>query len=166
MEAENFCLLREVQTCRLQGLPPLEVQASDVAHWQRHQQRVGAWDVHMQYWKQQLSEAPDALDLPADTARPKTRTGQGHYQPLVLDATITKQLRAVASEHGVSVLVIAIAAFQVGFQHDLCTLNRASEMRQECYMLESSSKGFNVPGSSHAPGRRVTLPQDRIDCSA
>ena len=99
--------------CRLAGLDPVKLQTSDFAHWQREQQKSGAWDPHLAFWRDQLSGAPDALDLPTDTSRPKTRSGEGHWLPMHLDVAGTKQLRDLASKYGTSVLVVVAAAFQV-----------------------------------------------------
>ncbi len=67
----------------------------------------------MDFWRQQLEGAPEALDFPTDETRPSRRSGEGHWLPMHLDAASTKQLRGLASEHGTSVLAVVIAAFQV-----------------------------------------------------
>lgn len=108
--------------CRPQELSLPEVQTSDFAHWQREQQKAGAWDAHLDYWKQQLSGAPEALDLPADSARPSARSGQGHWLPMHLDAASTKQLKALSTEHGTSMLAVVIAAFQVTSENPQCSV--------------------------------------------
>lgn len=108
----------------MQELSVPEVQTSDFAHWQREQQKAGAWEAHLDYWKQQLNGAPEALDLPADSARPSTRSGQGHWLPMHLDAASTKRLKALSTEHGTSMLAVVIAAFQVTAESPLQACRR------------------------------------------
>ncbi|KAK9840004.1 hypothetical protein WJX74_001846 [Apatococcus lobatus] len=133
---------------RLQEFPPLKVQTSDFAHWQREQQKEGAWNSHMDYWKQQLSGAPEALDLPTDSARPSTRSGQGHWLPMHLDAASTKQLKGLSTQHGTSMLAVVIAAFQVVL---------ARWCRQDDVVVGVPYNGRDLPELQHLVGNFINM---------
>ena len=129
----------------MQELSLPEVQTSDFAHWQREQQKAGAWDAHLDFWKQQLSGAPEALDLPTDTARPSARSGQGHWLPMHLDVASTKRLKDLSTEHGTSMLAVVIAAFQVSSESlHLINFVFSGWMWQPC-PDRSSCTGLQLP---------------------
>jgi amino acid adenylation domain-containing protein len=62
----------------------LPLQYADFAIWQRDWLQGDALKQQLSYWKQQLSNIPDLLELPTDKARPKELTYQGatHFHSL------------------------------------------------------------------------------------
>ena len=96
-------------------LPDCAVQYSDFAQWQHSQQEAGAWEPHVQFWKQHLEGAPDALDLPADApdGGKKKRIRKDHWLQLTLDAELAEAMRGLATQCQASLLALVTAAFQV-----------------------------------------------------
>src|SRR5262249_14328971 len=77
-------LLRELGACyaafstgRSPQLPPLEIQYPDFAIWQRDYLSGDKLNQQVNFWKQQLADAPPHLDLPTDHARPPLQTFNG-----------------------------------------------------------------------------------------
>src|SRR6185312_5205198 len=50
-------------------LAPLPLEYADFAEWQRIPAVAAREAVHLEYWKQQLAEAPPLLELPTDKPR-------------------------------------------------------------------------------------------------
>ena len=59
------------------SLPSLPIQYADFALWQRNWLQGEVLEQQLSYWKHQLSDIPDLLDLPTDKPRPKELTYQG-----------------------------------------------------------------------------------------
>ena len=59
------------------NLPALPIQYADFALWQRQWLQGDVLESQLAYWKQQLSDIPDLLELPTDKPRPKELTYQG-----------------------------------------------------------------------------------------
>lgn len=66
-------------------LPALEVQYSDYAAWEKAQMNLPVWQQSMDYWQQQLHDAP-ALDFPSDKVRPQQPSHKGATVSLAIDA--------------------------------------------------------------------------------
>ncbi|RKH34273.1 condensation domain-containing protein, partial [Corallococcus llansteffanensis] len=89
-------LVREVaafyealSTGRTPSLPPLPMQYADYATWQREWLQGEALDAQVGYWKQQLSGAPAALELPTDRPRPPTQSHRGSTVPVRLSLPVS-----------------------------------------------------------------------------
>lgn len=95
-------------------LRELPIQYSDFAQWQHNQQQAGAWEPHVDFWKEHLAGAPDALDLPADVPDAGKKQGhEGHWLQLQLDAELADGMRTLATRCQASLLALTVAAFQV-----------------------------------------------------
>ena len=55
----------------------LPIQYADFALWQREWLQGEVLEQQLSYWKQQLSDIPDLLELPTDKPRPKELTYKG-----------------------------------------------------------------------------------------
>ena len=64
-----------------------------------------------QYWKQQLAEAPDALDLPTDRPRPTEHSGAGARMPVVVSLHALQAIERLAEQTGYSTFGVLLAAF-------------------------------------------------------
>lgn len=94
-------------------LAPLPLQYSDYVRWQSDllDGPVGAslWD----YWQQRLSGDLPVLELPTDRPRPPVETFNGASKTLTLDAELTAGLRDLSREHGATLYMTLLAAFEV-----------------------------------------------------
>ena len=92
--------------------PPLPVQYSDYAQWQRTRLQGPVLEELLGYWQGQLSDVPP-LALPTDRPRPPTPSGRGATHRFTLDAALTERLKALSRGEGVTLFMTLLAAFQV-----------------------------------------------------
>ncbi|QMU21092.1 amino acid adenylation domain-containing protein [Gordonia rubripertincta] len=97
------------------GWEPLPVQYADYAVWQRVV--LGATDdpdsllrAQIDYWTQQLADAPALLELPADRPRPPAQSYTGGNVPLTVDADLHAALQQVARAHNTTLFMVFHAA--------------------------------------------------------
>ncbi|NMO14244.1 non-ribosomal peptide synthase/polyketide synthase [Pyxidicoccus fallax] len=93
-------------------LPELPVQYADYAVWQRDWLQGETLRAQLDWWKQQLSGAPNALELPTDKPRPATLTHAGGNVPVHLSLELSRALDARAQREGVTPYMLLLAAFQ------------------------------------------------------
>jgi amino acid adenylation domain-containing protein len=94
-------------------LPPLPVQYADFSLWQQEWIAAGGLDGQLAYWKKRLADAPALLELPTDGVRPAVQTYQGALFPFALPETLAARVYQSSREHGVSVFMLLLAAYQV-----------------------------------------------------
>src|ERR1700731_4846239 len=70
-------------------LPALPVQYADYAIWQRDWLQGEVLEKQVGYWKERLSGAPAALDLPTDRARPAVESYRGAHHGFALPGDLT-----------------------------------------------------------------------------
>ncbi|MFF6986967.1 non-ribosomal peptide synthase/polyketide synthase [Streptomyces sp. NPDC010273] len=94
---------------------PLPVQYADYALW--HREALGDPDApdsrqsrQLAYWQATLAALPDELVLPTDRPRPLESSHRGGAVGLTLDAQRTREIRALARRHGVSMFMVTQAA--------------------------------------------------------
>src|SRR5207248_6686007 len=92
-------------------LPVLSIQYADFAHWQQQWLRGEVLDTQLAYWKWQLSGVP-TLQLPTDHPRPAVQTFRGARHFLTLSSTLTQALKTLSQQHGVTLFMTLLAAFQ------------------------------------------------------
>ncbi|QRN94792.1 non-ribosomal peptide synthase/polyketide synthase [Archangium violaceum] len=93
-------------------LPELSVQYADFAVWQRQWLQGETLDKQLSWWKQQLSGAPQALELPTDRPRPAVKTTHGAVHPLRLSRDLSDTLKELCQREGVTPFMLLLAAFQ------------------------------------------------------
>jgi len=92
-------------------LPPVPLQMSDFAFWQRQSQGPDL-DRQAEYWRERLADAP-LLELPR-TSKPGGAPGPaGGFLPFALPDDLTRAARAAAGKRGVSLFTLLLAAFNV-----------------------------------------------------
>ncbi|MBV9108432.1 MAG: amino acid adenylation domain-containing protein, partial [Gemmatimonadetes bacterium] len=94
-------------------LPELPVQYADYAVWQREQLAGEVLDRQLAYWKEQLSGAPELLELPTDRPRPPVRTYRGATVPVKLPLDLLERLQALGRSEGATLYMTLLGAFQV-----------------------------------------------------
>ena len=95
-------------------LPLLPIQYPDFSIWQRARLDSGELEAQRAYWRQQLSGAPELLELPTDFARPPVPSGKGDYVDFMLPAPLTQRLRYLAASTHTTMFMVMVAAWQVG----------------------------------------------------
>jgi amino acid adenylation domain-containing protein len=94
-------------------LEPLPLQYADYAAWQRSRLAGERLAALVGYWREHLSGAPPALELPTDRPRPAIRSFRGGRLPLVVAGPLAGRLRALTHGQGVSLFMLLLAAFEV-----------------------------------------------------
>ncbi|MGE6759645.1 amino acid adenylation domain-containing protein, partial [Corallococcus interemptor] len=93
-------------------LPALPLDYADAADWQREALSGAALESRLDYWRTQLSGAPQLLELATDRPRPARRGSAGARVPVVLDARLADSVRTLAEREGVTPFMILLTAFQ------------------------------------------------------
>jgi amino acid adenylation domain-containing protein len=94
------------------SLPELPLQYADYAAWQREWLQGEALDEQLQYWREQLSDAPSLLELPTDRPRPPVQTQHGARRPIRFSASLSQQLEVLSRRESVTMFMTLLAAFQ------------------------------------------------------
>ena len=100
---------------RASPLPELPIQYADFAHWQREWLQGEVLETQLTYWKRQLLGA-SPLELPTDRPRPAVQTFRGSLQSLLLPTNMGEGLKALSREHGVTLFMTLLAAFNILLQ--------------------------------------------------
>ena len=96
---------------RAPQLDPLPMLFADFAAWQRDRQRDADHQRQLQYWRSTLSGLA-ALNLPTDIRRPAQTSHRGAITELALPGRLTTRLKALSREHGCTLFMTVLAAFQ------------------------------------------------------
>jgi amino acid adenylation domain-containing protein/non-ribosomal peptide synthase protein (TIGR01720 family) len=93
-------------------LPELPLQYPDYAVWQREYLKGNVLDQQLSYWRGQLAGAP-VLKLPVDTFSTLAQNSQGASVGITLDGKLTKQLKELSRQEGVTLFITLLAVYQV-----------------------------------------------------
>ncbi|MCC6810925.1 MAG: amino acid adenylation domain-containing protein, partial [Deltaproteobacteria bacterium] len=91
-----------------EGLAPLAVQYADYALWQREHVKLDAQEA---YWKNKLSGAPAALELPTDRPRPAVMSHRGAVHMFTIEKA--SALSGLSQAEGATLYMTLLAAFDV-----------------------------------------------------
>jgi amino acid adenylation domain-containing protein len=97
---------------RAPGLPPLTVQYADFAVWQRQWLTGDVLDAQLAHWRGRLRGAP-VLELPTDRPRPAVWSPAGARARFTVPEQTVAALRALSREHGTTMFMTLLAAFDV-----------------------------------------------------
>ncbi len=118
-EGSRYVLQRELSALydaaldrRSAGLPPLPIQYSDYAVWQRAALERGVLADQVAYWRGQLRGA-QPLVLPTDHARPPMMTFEGAMRRYTLPAPRFESLTRLSRASGATLFMTMSAAFAV-----------------------------------------------------
>ena len=92
-------------------LPELPIQYADFAVWQREWLQGEVLEKHLDYWKEQLRDAPPVLELPTDRPRPSVQTYNGSYQTFELSPELSKAIREFSQANDATLFMTLLAAF-------------------------------------------------------
>jgi len=90
------------------ALPPVPLQFGDIALWQRGRDLGDL----LGYWRDRLAD-PTPLDLPVDRPRTAGAARRGDVANVRLDAAEAAALARLGREHGATMFMVLLAAYQV-----------------------------------------------------
>ena len=94
-------------------LPELPIQYADFAIWQRQWLQAEVLQTQLDYWKQQLKNAPALLELPTDRPRPAIQTYQGAVQYVELSNQLSKSLANFSKQEGATLFMTLFTAYVI-----------------------------------------------------
>ncbi|SNY23214.1 arthrofactin-type cyclic lipopeptide synthetase C [Pseudomonas sp. LAMO17WK12:I6] len=92
-------------------LPPLALQYTDYAVWQRRWLSGEVLQRQSEYWQRTLAGAPALLMLPTDRPRPAQQDYAGSSVAVVLDERLSAGLKALGQRHGVTLYMTLMSAW-------------------------------------------------------
>ncbi|MBD2606574.1 non-ribosomal peptide synthetase [Scytonema hofmannii FACHB-248] len=97
---------------KLPRLPELPIQYKDFVNWQRKWIDSERIQPLLTYWKQKLSGELAVLNLPTDRPRSPVQTFKGAQAKLVLSQTLTKDIKNLSRQQGVTLFMTLLTAFK------------------------------------------------------
>src|SRR5205085_4101557 len=98
------------------GLPPsleeLPIQYADYAAWQRGWLQGDVLESQLAYWRDHLSGASMALELPTDRPRPPVQTFDGAVHNFALPAALVSSMKQLARREGATLFMVLMAGFK------------------------------------------------------
>jgi amino acid adenylation domain-containing protein len=94
-------------------LAPLAVQYTDYVSWQAEMLSSPTGEKLWEYWQKQLAGELPVVNLPTDRPRPHVQTYRGASQSFKLSADLTRQLNTLSRNHGATLYMTLLAAFQL-----------------------------------------------------
>src|SRR6185503_3434554 len=94
-------------------LEELPIQYPDYAYWQRAYAETPLFEQQLDYWRTQLSGAPQVLSLPADRPRPPIQSFRGSIHSFRLSEELSEKLRQLSRRESVTLFMLLLAAFKV-----------------------------------------------------
>ncbi|MFD3658962.1 condensation domain-containing protein, partial [Streptomyces sp. NPDC058620] len=111
-QRELSALYEAFQAGEPNPLPPLTFQYADVVAWQRQWLTGDVLDGQLEYWRHALDAVP-TLELPTDRPRPAVRSTDGAVCRFTVPAGTAQALRALSREHGATMFMTLLAAFDI-----------------------------------------------------
>jgi len=93
------------------NLAPLPIQYADFAIWQRQWLQGDVLQTQLNYWQNQLADAPALLSLPTDHPRPAVQSFVGAYQEFSLSPALSQALTELSRQQGATLFMTLLAAF-------------------------------------------------------
>ncbi len=94
-------------------LPPLPVQYADYAAWQKSWLHGETLDALLAWWREELADAPQTLDLPIDRPRPAVSVTPGAEKPFAVPAALAGALADLGRREGVTPFMTLLAGLHV-----------------------------------------------------
>ncbi|WP_394332732.1 condensation domain-containing protein [Chitinophaga rupis] len=96
-------------------LQPLKVQYKDFAAWQNRQLEGDAYEMHLQYWKNQFADTPPVLALPLDKQPNKDTPAAGTDIPFAINGATRAALEQLCRDSGITMYTLLLSAYQLLF---------------------------------------------------
>jgi amino acid adenylation domain-containing protein len=118
-------------------LPEQGLQFADYAAWQRRWMESEAAEAKLGFWERRLAGVPP-LELPTDFPRPPVIRFRGAVERVRLDPALAAEARAFSREHGVTLFVTLLAAYQAllarySGQRDFCVGSAVGNRGQKAF---------------------------------
>ncbi|MBC1239444.1 MULTISPECIES: non-ribosomal peptide synthetase [Nostoc] len=110
---ELTALYEAFSTDKVSPLSELPIQYRDFVNWQRKWLDGERIQSLLSYWKQKLQGELPVLNLPTDRPRPPIQTFNGAQEKLVLSPTLTKELKNLSRQQGVTLFMTLLTAFKI-----------------------------------------------------
>ena len=94
---------------------PLEYRYHDYVNWQRDNLAGAFGEQASEYWRAQLDDAPQLLDLPTDKPRPPVQTFNGGRLAFELDQDLATRVLDISSKSGATLYSTMLSAYNVLF---------------------------------------------------
>jgi amino acid adenylation domain-containing protein len=94
-------------------LPEPQVQYMDYAAWQRGWLQGELLEQQLAWWRQQLADAPRALELPTDRQRPAVQSFRGAHQTVIMPRALMEAVQAMSQREGATPYMVLLSAYQV-----------------------------------------------------
>ncbi|MDH5548253.1 MAG: amino acid adenylation domain-containing protein, partial [Gammaproteobacteria bacterium] len=98
-------------------LSPLAIQYADYAAWQRQWLQGEVLERQLDYWRKQLSDAPERLALPVDHPYPAAQSYRGANLSFSLSQELTTKLHQLCREHECTLFMTLMTAYQMLLSH-------------------------------------------------
>ena len=95
------------------AIPPLPIQYSDYAIWQRQWLQGDILQQQLDYWTQQLKGATEFLKLPSDCPRPSVQSYQGAQLKTRITPALSRLLKTLSQKHNCTLFMTLLSAFNV-----------------------------------------------------
>ncbi len=113
-------LLKEIKACYLLAvegteikLPRLEIQYSDYSIWHNKWMNSPQAKQQIEFWKEELSNAPDLLQMPLVKPRPAIQTLNGATELFKIDNNLFLKIQKIAADNNCSLFMVMYAVFSV-----------------------------------------------------
>lgn len=94
-------------------LVDLPIQYSDYAAWQHERLQGKELERLLDYWVEQLRDAPPLLELPSDRPRPAAHSFRGATYEFILPAKLSEEIKRFSQREEVTLFMTLLAAFKV-----------------------------------------------------
>ncbi|AYF81299.1 non-ribosomal peptide synthetase [Bacillus thuringiensis] len=94
-------------------LPALKLQYKDYAEWQQEFIQSEAIQMQKEYWTNRFKDGVPVVELPTDYARPAVQTFDGDRVSFTLNQKLTRKLKEICQETGVTMYMLLMSAYQV-----------------------------------------------------
>ncbi len=109
---ETAALYQAFAQGQISPLPELPIQYTDFAQWQREWMQGERLSSQIDYWRQQLADAPP-LQLPTDRPRSAQTTLAGARLNFTIPKTVGDEVKLLSDREGVTLFMTLLAAFKV-----------------------------------------------------
>lgn len=96
-----------------ESLPDLSIQYKDYVAWQKKLENTEKQQKQKEFWVNQFQSELPVLDLPTDFERPFVQSFEGERLRAELNKEQTKALKKLAKEHGATLFMVMLAAYNV-----------------------------------------------------